>query len=144
MTSAAPPIVQLAGRVMREIEEIVRGFPRYHKYTTGTRLRDLAFSVTRCAHRAWRDQGRRAEWVSKLVFAIDDLKFSVQAAKDGRAFKSFAQFEELARILNDLGRQCGGWQKQQQRLNGQNRTGSARAGRAEILSARAASHEATA
>jgi len=142
MTQSAPPIVQLAGRVLRELEEIVRSFPRYHKYAVGGELRAIARTVTRCAHRAWRDQGARADWVGRLVFAVDDLKFTIQLAKDVRAFKSFAQFEALVRIVSDLGRQCGGWQKQLRRPSGQNRMGSAQAGRAEILSARSASHEA--
>lgn len=143
MTPAAPPIVQLAGRLLLELEQIVRGFPRFHKYEVGAELRAIARTVTRCAHRAWRDHGHRADWVDRLVFAVDDLKFTIQLAKDVHAFKSFAQFEALARIVSDLGRQCGGWQKQQRRSNGQNRMGSPQAGRAEILSARTASSEAT-
>jgi hypothetical protein len=142
MTPAAPPIVQLAARVLLELEEIVRGFPRYHKYAVGAELRLHARTVSRCAHRAWRDQGYRAQWVRRLVFAVDDLKFTIQLAKDVRAFKSFAQFESLVRIVSDLGRQCGGWQKQLRRSYGQNRAGSAQPGRAEILSARSASPEA--
>lgn len=121
-----------------EIETAVRQFPRFHKYAVGADLRTDARRVTRLAHRAWRDQGRRREWVNRLVFGVDDLKLSLQIAKRLQAFTSFAQFEALARLAFDLGRQCGGWQKQQ----GQNRQAASPGGRAQTLSARDASTEA--
>src|SRR5690606_6152985 len=107
MSFDAPPIVKLAERVMRELEEVVRGFPRYHKYTVGTDLRNDARDVARLAHRAWRDSGRKGYWIDSLVFAVDNLKLTLQLSKEVRAFKSFAQFEALARTVSDLGRQCG-------------------------------------
>jgi len=142
MTHEAPPIVQLAERVLVEIEEAVRVFPRYHKYAVGAELREQARHVARAAHRAWRDHKRRGEWISRLVFAIDDLKLSLQIAKRVQAFKSFAQFEALARLTSNLGRQCGGWQKQHQK--GQNQQAALPDGRAQILSARDASQGANA
>jgi len=105
-------IVKLAEHVMREVEEVVRHFPRYHKYQVGADLRDGARDVARLAHRAWRDSGRKVQWIQQLVFAVDDLKLTLQLSKEVRAFKSFAQFEALARTVSDLGRQCGGWQRQ--------------------------------
>jgi hypothetical protein len=53
MSYALPPIVKAAERLLLEIEQAVRRFPRYHKYTHGTRLRDQAMAVTQLAHRAW-------------------------------------------------------------------------------------------
>lgn len=131
MPHEAPPIVRLAERVLVEIEEAVRSFPRYHKYAVGTELREQARNVARVAHRAWRDQQRKREWIGKLVYAVDDLKLSLQISKRVRAFKSFAQFEALARLISDLGRQCGGWQRQHSK--GQNSQVDAPAGRAQIL-----------
>ena len=129
-----PAIVKLSERVLLEIEVIVRNFARYHKYAIGAELREQARTVARLANRAWRDQPRRGEFVGRLVFAVDDLKQSIQLGKSVQAFKSFAQFEVLIRLVSDLGRQCGGWQKQQ--LKGQNQQTRASAGRAQILSAR--------
>jgi hypothetical protein len=134
MPLEAPPIVKLAERVMVDIENVVRGFSRYHKYTVGTELRDHARQVTRCAHRAWRDHESRACWLNQLVFAVDDLKLTLQLSQRLKAFKSFAQFEALARLVSDLGRQCGGWQKQHRK--GQNRRTDESDGRAQSLSAR--------
>lgn len=96
MSFELPPLVKCAERVMLEIEQAVRGFPRYHKYTHGTRLRDQAMDVAQLSHRAWRDRRRQTEWTAKLIFAIDDLKLSLQLGAQIRAFGSFGQFEALA------------------------------------------------
>jgi hypothetical protein len=141
MRDNTPPIVKLAQRTRAEIEIAVLGFARFHKYQVGAVLRSQAQEVVRCAQRAWRDRARRREWVQRLVWAVDDLKDTHQLAQDVRAFRSFKQFEALARTLAALGQQCGGWQKEQHR-NGQNSQATNPARRAEILSARGASCEA--
>lgn len=40
MSFSLPPIVKAAERLLLEIELAVRRFPRYHKYTHGTHLRE--------------------------------------------------------------------------------------------------------
>jgi hypothetical protein len=139
MTSNAPPIVKLAERVMIDVEVIVHGFSRYHKYSNGSKLREAMFEVLWCSYRAYRDHDKRTEWLDKLVLAVDELKLTIQIVKGVGAFRSFAQFEALARSVSDLGRQCGGWHKQH--VKSLNRTTSS-PGRAQILSAHGASSEA--
>jgi hypothetical protein len=137
----APTIVKASERVLVEIEGAVRGFSRYHKYAVGAELRSEARRVARLANRAWRDHHRRAEWLSRLSFAIDDLKLSLQIAKRVEAFTGFKQFQALARIVYNLGQQCGGWQRRHS-CKGQNSQTNTSAGRAQTLSARDASQEA--
>ncbi len=142
MSFELPPIVKLAERLTKEVELAVRSFPRYHKYALGTDIRRQAMHVARLAHRTWRDRAHQVEWTGRLSIAIDDLKLSLQIGKQIEAFRSFEQFEHLGRIANDLGRQCGGWLKQQ-RSRGQNEPApQAPAQRPQILSSRAASVEA--
>lgn len=107
MSFELPPIVRLAERLLVDIEEAVRRFPRYHKYTHGSELRRQAMEVARLTHRAWRDRRRQAEWLNELVWAIDDLKLNLQLGQRIQAFSSFAQFEHLARLVRDLGKQAG-------------------------------------
>jgi len=140
MTHEAPAIVKCAERVLVEMEQVVRGFARYHKYSIGADLRASTSKVARLAHRAWRDHAHRADWISRLNFAIDDLKLSLQVAKRIEAFRSFAQFEAIIRLVSDLGRQCGGWQRKHPK--GQNDQAAMPGQRAQILSARDASQEA--
>jgi hypothetical protein len=53
------------------------------------------------------------EWIRQLVRAVDGLKIRLQLGSRVRAFGSFAQFEMLARLAADLGKQTGGWHRQQ-------------------------------
>ena len=139
MALTLPQIVKSAERFMADIELAVVRFPRAHRYTLGSDLRAGAMEVARLAHRAWRE---RATSLDPLSDAIDDLKLRLQLGQRVQAFVSFAQFEVLARQVNDLGRQCGGWRKQRRSVSGQSaQPSSAAEQRPSILSSRAA-HEA--
>lgn len=133
-----PEIVKKSERLLLDIEQAVRGFARYHKYTIGTDLRGQAMTVLRLCHRAWRDRGQQVHWVAELIWAIDELKISLQLGSQLHAFKSFKQFESLIRAAEELGRCAGGW-KRQLHHKGQNPGGNAHPERAQILSGRAAS-----
>jgi hypothetical protein len=139
MSFDLPPIVKLSERLLVEIEQTVRGFPRYHKYAIGKDLREQAMQVARLCNRAWRERAHQLRWTVQLVWAIDELKLSLQLGSQVHAFKSFNQFEKLIRLAEDLGRQAGGWKRQQQHPKGQNSTREVVAERAQILSTRAAS-----
>jgi hypothetical protein len=135
-----PPIVLLSKRFLFEVEQAVRGFPRYHKYALGADLRRHAMQVAVLCHRAWRDRGRVEQWVDRLVWAVDEIKVALQLGSEIRAFRSFAVFEQLIRTAEDIGRQAGGWKRQLQHPKGQNpAAASRRQERAQTLSARAAS-----
>ena len=134
-----PPIAKAAERLLVDIEQAVRLFPRYHKYAIGQDLRTQAMTIARLCNRAWRDRARQPHWTEQLVWAIDEVKLSLQLGQQLRAFRSFASFEQLIRQTEDLGRQAGGWKRQQQHPKGQNPPRNAAPGRAQILSTRAAS-----
>ncbi len=133
-----PEITKKAERLVADIESSVIGFARYHKYTLGNDLRTQAMTVLRMCHRAWRDRPRQEHWLSELIWAIDELKLSLQLGSNLKAFKSFAQFELLIRETEEVGRCAGGWKRQFHR-KGQNSAGSLPPERAQILSGRAAS-----
>jgi hypothetical protein len=128
MHQALPPIAKLAQRLLIDIEQAVRGFARYHRYSVGADLRTQAMQVVRVCHRAWRDRAQQRHWTDQLVWAIDELKLTLQLAKDVHAFRGFAQFEQLIRLAEDLGRQAGGWKRQQQHPKGQSPARQVRAG----------------
>ena len=87
-------------------------FARTHRFEVGKDLREQARKVMRVANRAWRDQDRRQQWVGQLVWEVDELKQCLQQAKLVGALASFRQFEHLARQLDELGAQVGGWNRQ--------------------------------
>jgi len=106
-----PPIIKAAERLLVDIEQAVRAFPRYHRYQIGGDLRHKATDVLHTAIRAWHDKAHQRRWVQQVVWAIDDLKQYLQTAKLIHAFKSFRQFEHLARQAAELGAQAGGWHR---------------------------------
>lgn len=141
MFSRSPPIARLSHRILADVENAVRRFARFHKYSTGADLRVGAMQVARCVHKAWRDSDQRLSRVLELCSAVDDLKISLQLTKEVKAFGSFAEFEALAKLVNELGAQSGGWLKSLQ-SKGQNAQAREPAQRAQILSTQGA-HEAS-
>lgn len=108
------PLWRDAMRFLVEVEQAVRAFPRYHKYTLGHELRTQAMAVCKLVARAAQsdDQRQRLQMLDSLVWLIDDLKMSIQLAKELEAFASFAQFQRMAEQSVVLGKQSGGWRKQ--------------------------------
>lgn len=133
-----PEIARKAERLTVEIENAVRGFTRYQKYTIGTDLRTAAMLVVKVCNRAWRDRSRQHHWVEQLIWVVDDLKLVLQLASQLRGFKSFKQFEAIIRQADEVGRCAGGW-KRTLHAKSQNPAGKTPPERAQILSGRYAS-----
>jgi len=134
-----PPIVDAARKLCAEVEQIVRTFPRYHRYRTGDLLRDRADDVLTCAMRTWRKKDNRLRRAEELVDAVDRFRERLQVCKFVHAFRDFAQFERLATATNSLGGQAGGWKRSiEQHPNAQNAQADGIAQRGERLSTRAA------
>jgi len=109
--SVLPPVYRDIKRLLVQVEEAVRRFPRYHKYTLGTDLRGQAMKLLRLVHKALRDKVHQLKHVQSLLWALDDFRLTLQLAKELAVFKSFAQFEALALLTGNIGKQCGGWYK---------------------------------
>ncbi len=105
------PIWRDANRLLLAIEQAVRAFPRYHKYTLGSELRRQAMQVCRLIMRAADQRDEQSRWLQQLVMAVDDLKLSVQLAKELEAFRSFQEFQAVAELAVAVGKQSGGWRK---------------------------------
>ena len=107
------PLWRDATRLAVEVENAVRQFPRYHKYALGSDLRRQAMGVCRRVARAAQctDTALRNRQIEQLVWQVEDLKITLQLAKEVEAFASFAQFQGLAELTVALGKQSGGWWK---------------------------------
>jgi len=138
MRHELPEIARHAMRALACIEEAVTRFPRRHRYGIGADLRSQAMQVARCVHRAWRERTRQLQRVHELSAAVDDLKLTLQLCDAVKAFRSFGEFEVVARLVSDLGRQCGGWLKQLHATGQSGRAGNPPGQRASILSSQAA------
>ena len=97
---------------MLAIEQAVRDFPRYHKYTLGSDLRRLAMRISHTLHSALADtSSERLAQVSALVVLLDDLKALLVIGKDLLVFKSFYAFEQLIRQARVVSQRAIGWRK---------------------------------
>ncbi|QEP43795.1 four helix bundle protein [Ectothiorhodospiraceae bacterium BW-2] len=104
------PIWRDTQRLLVRIEEVVRHFPRYHKYALGSDMRRQAMRLMQLLMRALQAQNsERIEQVKELQLAIGEMKVMIQTAKELQAFQHFAQFEELSLLAVTIGRQSGGW-----------------------------------
>ena len=134
-----PPIVKAAERCLVEVNKAVLQFSRAFRHELGADLRRQAAEISRLCDRAWRDKSRQLHWTDRLVWAIDELKCSLRLGSQLHAFRSFAQFEALIRLAEDLGRQAGAWKRYQQHPKGQSPARTVAPERAQTLSTRAAS-----
>jgi hypothetical protein len=106
------PIWRDANLLMLEIEQAVRGFARYHKYTIGSELRATALRLCQTIHRAYSRKHSRHRLVQQVSELVDDLKMQIQLARELKAFQNFAQFQRVAEGAVGLGKQAGGWLRQ--------------------------------
>jgi hypothetical protein len=103
-----PKIVKDAQRVRAAIEQAFTRMARRHKYPTGTDIRAAAKAVVLAALRAWRDRDEKLPRVRELCASIDILKIELQLGMDVAAFR-WAEFEAIIDLVDEVGRQSGGW-----------------------------------
>jgi len=70
------PLWRDAQRLLLDVEQVVRGFPRYHKYTLGSELRRQAMDINRLVARAAQhyEAWAQLELVEQLVWKVEDPK----------------------------------------------------------------------
>ena len=86
------PIWRDANNLLLLIEQAVKHFPRYHKYTLGSELRSQAMLICRLISRSWHHKSQAYRLLPQLVDAVDDLKIQVQLAKELHVWRNFAEF----------------------------------------------------
>jgi len=96
------------------LEQIVRHFARYHKYTLGSELRTLSRQVVISIIRANNAQDKELH-LEALLEKLEEMKLLLRIAKEVRAFNSFHSFEVSVRHLDSITRQCAGWLKSQRK-----------------------------
>jgi len=108
------PIWRDAQHLMVAVEHGVRQFSRYHKYTLGTELRQMAMQVLSNTTHAINQKERRQQWVNRLVLVIEELKLKIQIGKTLNAFASFSVFEKLAKLAVGIAKQATAWRNKLQ------------------------------
>jgi hypothetical protein len=103
------------------VEQVVRGFSRYHKYTLGTDLRDGARQVLKLVVRA-NARRERVLVLMELREQLEELKVLLRLGYDLKAFPRFSSFEHASTQVVGLAKQNEGWLKHQRQGQGPNRS----------------------
>jgi len=108
------PIYKKAFDLNLYIEQMVRQFSRYHKYTLGTELRTRAREVARLIMQANNLPARsreKADTLRQLREEVEQMKLTARLCKEVRAFQNFNAFQTTINHLIDLSKQTEGWLK---------------------------------
>ncbi len=114
------PIYKSAYDLCLWFERVVAGFPRYHKYSLGSDMRDHARRVLKLVVRAnaWRD---KVPVIVELREELEELKVLVRLCADVKGFPNFNSYEYAITQVVAIAKQNEGWPKSQGRGHGQNR-----------------------
>ena len=117
MSNIALPIYKSALALAVYMEQIVRGFEKYHKYTIGVDLRqkskELLFNIGD-ANLA----DNKVVALTKLRNSCEEMKMLIQLSKELKAFKSFKQFEHSSLLAVTVCKQAQAWLSATKRSRG--------------------------
>ena len=102
------PIYKAALDAAVHFENVVAGFPRYHKYTLGTELRNASREVVEQIIRANGARNRSPELI-RLRDSLERVLVLLRLAKEVKAFKSFQAYQHAAELVVTVCRQNEGW-----------------------------------
>ena len=108
MNSENLPIFKSAMGLAVYMEQIVRGFERYHKYTMGVELRQKSKELLFLVNRANLSRDKTLA-LTELRDGCEDMKMLIQLSKELKAFTSFKQFEYSSMLTVGICKQAQGW-----------------------------------
>ena len=114
------PIYKASYDLCLYLEQVVRNFSRYHKYTLGADLRDSALRVLKLVVRA----NSRRDKIAVLLDVreeVEQLKVVLRLCQDVKAFASFKAFEHAITQVVEIAKQNEGWMKHQRQGHGESR-----------------------
>ena len=106
------PVYKKALDLAVYFEIIACNFSRYHKYTVGTELRNLARRIVVLIAKANTKHERRPA-LSEALEKIEELKILIRICKEIKVFRSFKSFEFATRLTIEVAKQCEGWLRSQ-------------------------------
>ena len=114
------PIYKATYDLCLYLEQVVRGFSRYHKYTLGTDLRDGARRVLKLIVRA-NARHDKAPVLLEVREEVEQLKVVLRLGQDVKAFPNFNAFEHAITQVVAIAKQNEGWLRSQRQGHGQSR-----------------------
>ena len=114
------PIYKATYDLCLHLDRVVRGFPRYHKYSLGADLREAARRSLRLVVRA-NSRREKAPVLLELREELEELKALLRLAHDVKALPKISSFQHAVTLVVEIARQNEGWLKHQRGGHGQNR-----------------------
>jgi len=107
------PIYKKSMELAVYMENAVRGFSRYHKYTIGADMRNISKDLVAIIIKANSRKDKR-KLLTELRDKSEEMKVNILIGKEIKAFKSFGQFQQAASLAVEISRQSEGWLKSQE------------------------------
>ena len=104
------PIYKKAMELGIYLQNMVRNFSRYNKYSIGTDLRDLSRKILLLIIRSNSARDKR-QFLKELVETCEMLKTMLVFAKEIEAFENFKSFQHASSMAVILCKQSEGWYK---------------------------------
>lgn len=102
------PIYRNASALVIAIEEAVRQFPRYHKYTLGAELRTTVYDLLTAITYSINNKSTHKQTIKKAHNFSEVLKIKIHIAKNVTNI-SFKVFENLASLVIEISKQSKAW-----------------------------------
>ena len=117
MGSEVLPIYKSALNLAVYMEQIVRGFEKYHKYTMGVELREKSKTLLFAINRANLSTDK-VQALTHLRDACEDMKMLIQLSRELKVFKTFNQFEHSSLLTVTVCKQAQAWLQATKRSRG--------------------------
>jgi len=114
------PIYKASYDLCLYVEQVVRSFSRYHKYTLGADLREGARRVLKLVVRA-NSRRDRVPLLIEVREEVEQLKVLLRLCQDVKAFANFKAFENAISKAVEIAKQNEGWLKHQRQGHGESR-----------------------
>jgi len=114
------PIYKASYDLCLYLEQVVRNFSRYHKYTLGADLREGARRVLKLVVRA-NSRRDKAPLLVEVREEVEQLKVVLRLCQDVKAFANFKAFEHAIGKAVEIAKQNEGWLKSQGQGHGESR-----------------------
>ena len=108
------PIYKTAMDLTVYLEQVVRQFSRYHKYTLGSDLRQQSRELVTVIIRA-NSRREKLPVLYELRERLEGLQVLLRIGQEVRAFQNVAAYGRAAELVVALSRQNEGWIKSQSR-----------------------------
>ena len=117
MNNIVLPIYKSSLELAVYMEQIVRGFEKYHKYTMGVDLRQKSKTLLFTMGHANLTEDKVLA-LTKLRDACEEMKMLIQLGKELQVFKSFKQFEHSSLLAVSVCKQAQAWLNATKRSRG--------------------------